>query len=311
MDYILQTFGLSKKFGRKFAIDNVSINVHRGDIYGLIGRNGAGKTTLIKTVAGLISPTKGTIKLFGSDDLEFNRRRMGTIVEYPSIHGNLSAKQNLELYCKLYGIIDLKVVDYMLSIVGLSTTGNKKARNFSLGMKQRLGIAIALLGDPDFLILDEPINGLDPTGIKEIRELILKLNREQGITVLISSHILGELSKMATRYGIINNGILINEFTTDELNQACRCCLKIVVDDVKKASIILETILGTTNYDVLPHNVIRLFDHINNAGYVNSELVKNGVNIESLFVTGQDLEMYFMEQMNSSMPHIETAKVDG
>ena len=167
-------------------------------------------------------------------------------------------------------------------------------------MKQRLGIAIALLGSPDFLILDEPINGLDPTGIKELRELLLKLNKEQGITIMISSHILGELSKIATRYGIINNGILVDDFTNEELEVRCKRCIKLKVDDTKKAATILETVIGTTNYDILPDHTIRLFDHLDNTAYVNSELSKNDIMIESSSLMGQDLEGYFMELMEGN-----------
>lgn len=297
MDYVLQTMGLSKHYGGKYALNNVSINIRKGDIYGIIGRNGAGKTTLIRLIAGLMRSDGGSLRLFESDDLSLQRSRMGTVIEYPSLYPNMSAEENLEFYRRLYGIDDEKAVGETLKTVGLST-GKKKTKNFSLGMKQRLGIAIAIMGNPDFLILDEPLNGLDPTGIKEIRELILSLNREQGITVLISSHILGELSKMATAYGILRDGSLIEEFTAEDLSSRCRRSLKIAVDNPEKASLILENDLGTTNFDVLPGGVIRLFDYIDRAGYVNRTLVNNDISVEMLCPVGQDLEGYFMERIN-------------
>lgn len=217
MESILKTTGLTKVYGGHQAVSNVSMNVHKGDIYGFIGRNGAGKTTLIRMAVGLAAPSAGSIELFGSSDLSKGRKRIGTVIESPAVFPHMTARQNLEVQCRMMGIKDKSVVNDTLLTVGLDPQDKKKARNFSLGMKQRLAIAIALIGSPDLLCLDEPINGLDPTGIIEIRELIQKLNEERGITVLISSHILGELSKLATRFGIIENGMLIQEFTAEEL----------------------------------------------------------------------------------------------
>ena len=215
MEYVLQTNGLTKFFGRKAAVNGINLNVRKGDIYGFIGRNGAGKTTLIRLVAGLASPTKGTIKLFEEDDLASQRSKTGTMIENPAVFPHMTARQNFQYYSLLLGLDPTTTVNDMLTLVGLQFTGKKKAKNFSLGMKQRLAIGISLLGDPEFLMLDEPINGLDPTGIKEIRELVLKLNQERNITILISSHILGELSKIANRYGVINNGVMVTEFTNE------------------------------------------------------------------------------------------------
>lgn len=297
MDYVLRTFGLSKAYKKKNVLENVNINVRRGDIYGFIGRNGAGKTTLIKLVSGIAAPTGGSIELFGSNDLNLQRKRIGTIIEYPAVYPNLSARQNLEVYRRLYGIPDTNAIDNILDAVGLGDVGKKPAKAFSLGMKQRLGIAAALLGNPDFLLLDEPTNGLDPEGITEIRDLLIRLNTENNITMLISSHILGELSKIATCYGIIKDGQLMEEITSDELSVRCKRCLKITVDDTAKTASILENALHTQNYDILPENVVRIFDFLDDAGRINSELVKNGVNVTSLTSAGADLEEYFIEKM--------------
>lgn len=297
MDYVLRTNALTKTYKGKNVVDKVTMNIRKGDIYGLIGKNGAGKTTLMKMITGLAHPSDGTIELFGNDNYEKSLIRTGCTIENPGIYTNMTAIQNLEAYSKLLGITDKNVINSILKTVDLSNDLNKKTKNFSLGMKQRLAIGIALLGSPDFLILDEPINGLDPTGIKNIRELLIKLNREKEITIIISSHILGELSKIATSYGIINNGALVDEFTSAELETRCKRSLKIKVDNVKLASNILETVIGTTNYDVLDDSTIRLFDNIDNSGLITSELCKNNVIVDSVTPVGQDLEEYFMDLM--------------
>ncbi|MCI9549764.1 MAG: ATP-binding cassette domain-containing protein, partial [Oscillospiraceae bacterium] len=210
MEYVLTTQGLSKHYKDFKALDDLSMHVPKGAIYGFVGRNGAGKTTLIRLICGLQSPTAGTYALYGVDSRDKGlprvRRRMGAVVETPSIYLDLTARDNLREQLRVLGVPSDDGIPQLLKLVGLEDTGNKKARNFSLGMKQRLGIAVALAGDPDFLVLDEPVNGLDPQGIIDIRELILKLNRERNITVLISSHILDELSKLATHYGFIDGG---------------------------------------------------------------------------------------------------------
>lgn len=300
METVLETKNLSKLYGGKCVVNKVNMTIRRGDIYGFIGKNGAGKTTLIRMVSGLASPSSGTIELFGSKNLVEQRRRIGSMIESPALHLGMTAKDNLEIYINLLGITEKNKADKVLEMVGLINTGSKKVKSFSMGMKQRLGIAVALLGNPDFLILDEPINLLDPTGIKEIRELFLKLNKENGITILISSHILGELSKIATCYGILNNGLLVDQFCASDLEYRCKRCLKIKVDDTRRATNILETILNTTNYDVLPNNTIRLFDMLDDAGFVNSELVSNGISVEGLATVGQDLEGYFIELMGGA-----------
>ncbi|MDE6916643.1 MAG: ATP-binding cassette domain-containing protein [Lachnospiraceae bacterium] len=237
MEYILTTDALSKHYKHSKALNELDMHVPKGAIYGFVGKNGAGKTTLIRLICGLQKPTSGGFVLYGAKNTESAiqkaQRRIGAVVETPSIYLNMTAEQNLrEQYCVL-GLPSFEGISELLELVGIGDTGRKKAKNFSLGMRQRLGIAIALCGDPDFLVLDEPVNGLDPQGIIETRELILKLNRERGITVLISSHILDELSRLATHYGFIDSGRIVKEISAEELEAACRKCLRVEVSNVK------------------------------------------------------------------------------
>lgn len=295
MGNILFTDHITKVYGKHKVVDGVSMYVKKGAIYGFIGKNGAGKTTFMRMVAGLAAPTEGTIELFGSRELEKQRRRLGSLIENPGIYANMTARENLEIVRRNFGIAEKQAVDEMLAFVGLEDAGNKKIKNFSMGMKQRIGIAISLLRNPDFLILDEPINGLDPEGIREIRELLLKLNRQKGITILISSHILGELSKIATHYGIIRSGVLIEEFDAEELNDRCRRCQKIMVSQTELAVSILEETLGIKEFDVPEPGMIRIFEHLKETERTNRELILGGVDIRESFLAGQDLEGYFME----------------
>lgn len=306
MEYVLQTSGLTKMFGKKAAVSDLNMNVRQGDIYGFIGKNGAGKTTFIRMISGLARPSKGEIQLFESSDLVNQRKRTGTMIENPAVYPNMTARQNLYYYCRMLGLNPEETIDEMLSLVGLTDTGKKKARDFSLGMKQRLAIAVALLGDPEFLMLDEPINGLDPTGIKEVRELILRLNRERKITILISSHILGELSKIANRYGVINNGILVDEFSSQELTNRCAGELEVKVDNVQGAADVLSQNLNIQSFKIVDGNTIRIQKEINNAGQINMELAKNGILVSSSMVVGQDLEGYFMQLMNQPAINYQT-----
>lgn len=295
MDYILKTENLTKVYGKTKVVNAVNMHIKKGDIYGFIGKNGAGKTTFMRMVAGLASPDEGEMELFGKRELEKERRRIGTLIEAPGCYPNLTARDNLEIIRRSFGITNRHTVDEMLEFVGLADAGKKKVKNFSMGMKQRLGIAISLFRNPDFLILDEPINGLDPAGIKEIRDLLVKLNQERQITILISSHILGELSKVATRYGIIRDGALIEEFSAEELSEKCRRCQKLAVDSVDKASVILEEKLHIAEYDVPEPGIIRIFGHLEEAARVNRELITGGVEVAESYLAGQDLEGYFME----------------
>lgn len=297
MNMVLQTNYLTKRYGKQTAVNKVNLNIEKGDIYGLIGENGAGKTTLMKMVSGLILPNQGEIKLFESSNLEKGRKRIGCVIEQPAFYPGMTARQNLVYYNKLLGIPGHQNIEEVLNLVGLKNVGKKKTKNFSLGMKQRLSIAISLLGNPDFLILDEPINGLDPSGIKEIRELLLKLNYENEITILISSHILGELTKIATKYGIIKNGVLVDEFTAIELENRCKKCLSIVVDDSEKAAYIIKNNIKSIDYKVFDKGKICIYDFFDIPEQINKELIKNDVLVYSLTLEGNDVESYFVKIM--------------
>jgi ABC-2 type transport system ATP-binding protein len=245
MEYVLQTNGLTKKYKNFQALDRLTMHVPKGAIYGFVGKNGAGKTTLIRLICGLQEATSGEYSLYGIDSrdkaIAKSRRRMGAVVETPSIYLDMTAEENLKQQYLILGLPSYDGMQDLLKLVGLENTGKKKAKNFSLGMRQRLGIAVALCGDPDFLVLDEPANGLDPQGIVEIRELILKLNRERQITVLISSHILDELSKLATHYGIIDGGRMVKELSAEELDNLCRKCVRMEVTDTKALARVLDS----------------------------------------------------------------------
>ena len=260
MDYVLQTDSLTKTYKTTKALDRLTMNVERGAIYGFVGRNGAGKTTLIRLICGLQLPTEGSFTLYGCPntgrEITKARRRMGAVVETPSIYLSMTAEENLKQQYQILGLPSCEGVGELLELVRLQNTGRKKARDFSLGMRQRLGIAVALAGDPDFLILDEPANGLDPQGIVEIRELILRLNRERQITVLISSHILDELSRLATHYGFIDGGRMVREISAKDLEASCRKCLRLTVSDARPLTAALDkmgleyAIRGDTEADV-------------------------------------------------------------
>lgn len=297
--YVLRTENLTKVYGGHKAVNAVNIHVKKGDIYGFIGKNGAGKSTLMKMVAGFASPTEGKIELFGSSDIEKQRIRIGSLIEEPGLYPGMTAAENLEVYRRAYGITNRSIVNDTLDFIGLGDTGKKKVGKFSMGMKQRLGIAIALLKSPDFLILDEPINGLDPMGIHEIREFLIALNREKNITMMISSHILGELSKIATTYGIIRDGELVDEFSAEELSIRCRRCQKLVVSNVERAVNVLEEQLQIKEFDVPEASVIRIYEHLEDIAEINHKLLLAGIEIKESYLAGQDLESYFMERIGS------------
>lgn len=260
MEYVLQTNALKKQYGNHKALNGLSMHVPNGSIYGFVGKNGAGKTTLIRLVCGLQEPTEGGFSIYGisnrQKEISKSRRRIGAVVETPSIYLDMTAEDNLKQQYRILGMPSYDGISDLLVLVGLENTGKKKAKNFSLGMRQRLGIAIALSGNPDFLILDEPVNGLDPQGIIEIRELILRLNRKYGITVLISSHILDELARLATHFGFIDNGHIVKEISAAELEAACRKCIHLTVSDTNILSRVLDesgmefTILSNTEADI-------------------------------------------------------------
>ena len=294
---VIQTKNIVKRYGKFSAVDDISINVERGDIYALVGQNGAGKTTLLKLICGLTPPSGGKIELLGRSSpaqLGKARSHMGTMIETPGFFPYLSAKENLEYYrIQRGGKVKAKVED-ALEFVGLDKTGGKKFKSFSLGMKQRLGLALAIMDDPELLILDEPINGLDPMGIKEFRDVILKLNREKKTTVLISSHILGELSQIATTYGFIGRGRLLERDTAEELKEKCRSSLRIDVDNAELASDILKSQVGCENFHV-SGNTLQIDEKSDSPELFVKALVEGGVMVSQVFRSGISLEQYFIK----------------
>ena len=301
MDYMLTTNCLGKRYKSFQALNGLTMHVPKGAIYGFVGKNGAGKTTLLRLLCGLQEPTSGNFTLYGIRNDERGivqaRRRMGSVVETPSIYPNMTAGDNLKQQYLVLGLPSFEGLQDILKLVGLERTGKKKAKDFSLGMRQRLGIAIALVGDPDFLILDEPVNGLDPQGIVEIRELILRLNSERQITVLIASHILDELSKIATHYGFIDGGRILKEVSRAELEAACRKCIHVEVTDTK----VLAPILQTDNVDhkILSATSAEIYAKVN-ISKLADKLSKENCEILSLQEKGEDLESYFFSLVGGS-----------
>lgn len=295
MDYVLETNALCKKYKSFKALSNFSMHIPKGSIYGLVGKNGAGKTTLIRIICGLQNPTSGEYILYGKKNTDKDiikaRRRIGAVVETPSIYLNMTARQNIEEQYRILGIPAFDAIDDLLRLVGLENTGKKKAKNFSLGMRQRLGIAIALAGDPDFLVLDEPVNGLDPQGIIEIRELILKLNREYNITVLISSHILDELSKLATHYGFVDSGRIVKEISAKELEQSCRKAVRVEVTDVKILALILDEL--KMEYNIISQTKADIYSKVNVSQLV-LKLSEKNCSVISMQERDESLESYYM-----------------
>lgn len=295
MDYCLQTFALQKQYGHFKALNGLSMNVPKGAIYGFVGKNGAGKTTLIRLICGLQEPSSGSYTLYGrkntDPEIVKSRRRMGAIVETPSIYLDMTAEENMRQQYRILGLPSFEGINDTLALVGLRETGKKKAGNFSLGMRQRLGIAVALAGDPDFLVLDEPVNGLDPQGIIEIRELILKLNRERQITVLISSHLLDELSKLATYYGFIDNGRIVRELSAEELEAACRKCVRVEVSDTKALALVLDG--QKTEYEILSDREANIYAKVN-VSQLTLALQKVNCEVFSLQEKDESLESFYV-----------------
>lgn len=296
-EQVLVTRALSKQYGSAMALDHVDLTLEQGQIYGLVGRNGAGKTTLIRMVTAQTTPTSGELLLFGATEgraLANMRSRTGAMVETPSFYPYLTAQQNLEYYRIQRGIPGKRAVEEALEQAGLSGTGKKLFKNFSLGMKQRLGLALALMNRPDFLLLDEPINGLDPEGIVEFRTLLLALNRERKTTILISSHILTELANLATHYGFIDHGVMLEQISAKQLEEKCRACLELRVNDSAKAARVLEQTAGTADFEVLPGGSIRLYSHLDTPEQIIRALVAEDVGVCSLDSRGANLEDYFL-----------------
>ena len=294
MEYIIQTDSLTKNFGSKAAVDKVSLHVGKGEIYGLIGKNGAGKTTLMRLLLGLSNANSGEMKLYGGSDLNNARRSIGSLIEEPALYKNETALENLRRFAILVPTPD-EDLQKLLELVGLGDVGKKKAGRFSLGMRQRLGLAIALLGNPDIMILDEPINGLDPAGIKEIRDIILELNKK-GVTFLISSHLLDELGRIATKFGIMADGVLTDEITKDELEARSRAFLKVTVDDSQKAAGILAAWNPTLKIDT-EGNEVHITTEIEDTSEVVLTLVNAGVRVYEMRNESINLEDFFIERL--------------
>ena len=295
MEYVLTAENLSKHYKSFKALDGLSMHIEKGAIYGFVGKNGAGKTTLIRLICGLQNPTSGSFALYGTKNTDADimkaRRRMGAVVETPSIYLDLTAEDNLKEQYRVLGLPSFEGIPDLLKLVGLVDTGKKKSKNFSLGMRQRLGIAVALAGDPDFLVLDEPVNGLDPEGIIEMRELILKLNRQRQITVLISSHNLDELARLATHYGFIDHGQMVKEISAGELEAACRKCVRLTVSDVKVLTHVLDG-LGL-DYSVVSGSEADVFGKVNVTS-LTLALDKENCEVLSMHEHDESLESYYI-----------------
>lgn len=299
MEYVIETKSLTKRFPRKVAAHDVEMHVEKGDIYGMIGKNGAGKTTTMKMILGMLEPTSGEIRLFGSSDLHKERARIGSLIEAPGLYRNCTAFENMKRFSILYGGTDQEIRD-LLNLVGLGKVGVRKVGAFSLGMKQRLGIALSLLGNPELLILDEPINGLDPAGIKEIRDIILRLNKERGVTFMISSHLLDELGKIATRFGIINDGELVEEVSAEDLKSRCRKGLVIKADPLSKAERVLKDAFPSIEFSAANGEIV-VTSMVDRAADINEALVTGGVKVSSLVVANNDFEDYFIERLGKHL----------
>ncbi len=300
---ILRTTQLSKAYIGRMAVSEINMTIRKGEIYGFIGENGAGKTTLLRLITSLILPSSGEIELFGSstaDELQQARTRIGSMIETPAFFPKMTARENLEYYWIQRGLADENEIERVLQLVNLSDTGRKKFHQFSLGMKQRLGLALAIMGNPEFLILDEPINGLDPTGMIEFRNLIKQLNEEYQTTILISSHILSELAHIATRYGIIHRGKMLKEFTQEELAEDIRGFISVKVDDAQMAGSIIRSVLDNTNFEVVSKDELHLFSFFDDPSIVIEILSSNGIKVYSSNEVKINLEDYFVSVINAA-----------
>ncbi|WP_061310173.1 ABC transporter ATP-binding protein [Clostridium botulinum] len=297
MENILKTYNLTREYGTTAVVDNINMNIKKGEIYGFLGRNGAGKTTTLRMIMGLIYPTKGEYELFGKKmgDREV-LGRIGAIIETPGFYTNLTARENLDIHRRLMGIPNKEYVDEALEIVGLTNYDikKKKVKKYSLGMKQRLGVARALLHKPELLILDEPTNGLDPVGIKEMRETLLDLNKKKEITILVSSHILGEIQQLATKIGIIHNGKLLEEIDYKSFEKKNRHYINLRVDNDKRAVTILEKSMNIKDYEVTEPNRIRIYEMLDKSNDVAKKMISEGVDVYEVNVMNDTLEDYFV-----------------
>ncbi|MBS4895625.1 MAG: ATP-binding cassette domain-containing protein [Gordonibacter pamelaeae] len=297
---VIETNGLSKAFGSKMAVDQFDMHVGQGDIYGFVGRNGAGKSTVMRMLAGLAAPTDGEVREFGMQPREASAsRRIGALIESPGLYGSMSATDNLMMKALALGLADPKdKVRDLLDLTGLGSVGSKATKNFSMGMKQRLGLALALLGSPDLLLLDEPLNGLDPEGAREIRRLIMRLNDERGITVVVSSHVLEQLGKMATRYGVIREGRMVREMSAAEVDQECSDFLQLEAANPTLALAVLQERFAGLRFQSMPDGAIRVFGGAD-AGAVGAALNEQGIAVRGLYAHRRDLEEFFVEMMGA------------
>lgn len=312
MKYTVQTNALTKSFEGKTVVSNVSMNIKEGEIYGFLGPNGAGKTTIMKMMTNLVKPTEGSIEIFGEKLNASNHevlRKIGSIIEYPFFYDRLTAKENLEIHCEYLDYHNKQSIDEVLEMVNLNDTGKKKVKDFSLGMKQRLGIARAILTKPRLLILDEPINGLDPVGIREMRDLFKKLSREHGITLLISSHILGEIEQIADTIGVISNGQLVKEVSMAQVREQMSDYIEIVVDDSQAAERLLRDQLLISALKVDRDERIHLFDSNVSVAEISKMLILNGINVEEINKHSESLEDYFLSIINGGKVNEEADKV--
>jgi len=301
MEAVIQLHQLSKSFKGVETVSNVNMNVKKGEIYGFLGPNGAGKTTIMKMILNLVKPTSGEIKILNQSISTTSYQylsKIGSIIEYPEFYDRLTAKENLELHCEYIGVYEKGATEEALEIVGLSGVEHKKIHEFSLGMKQRLGIARAIVAKPEILILDEPINGLDPIGIKDIRELLLHLKEKLGITILISSHIVSEIESIADTIGILHHGKLLKEVKMDDIRKENMEYLEIKIDDVKKAIHVLENKLGIRKYEIVNQQCIRIFEHDISQSQINKELIFNNIAVNGIEKQQQHLEEYFLKLIN-------------
>lgn len=301
MDYVVKTTGLTKKIRGKNLVSNINLHIHKGEIYGFLGQNGAGKTTIMKMLTGITNPTNGEIELFGQRLTESSKsvlKRVGSIIEYPILFEHLTAMENMKIHCEYLGYYDDKGIKQALDMVQLKGIEDKKVKEFSLGMKQRLGIARAIVTKPELIILDEPINGLDPIGIKDIRDLILILNKEYGITVLLSSHILGEMEQVVNRIGVIDNGRLLKEVTLDEIRNQQTDYIEILTTNVEEAVYLLENKLQITNMKIIHGNRIRIYDLTHSQNGISKMLILHDIGLEEIQKHTSSLEDFFYKQIN-------------
>ncbi len=305
----ITTNKLTKVYKDAKVVDEVSLTLNKGDIYGLIGRNGAGKTTLLRMITGVAKPTSGSLSIY-DDELELPQdealKRIGSLIDFPSYDPSFTAYENMKFTATSIGIKDDERLKKLLVCVGLDPEDNKKAKNFSLGMKQRLAIAMALIGNPKILILDEPVNGMDPTGIYEIRELLMDLNRKCDVTILISSHLLAELTKMATCYGIMSNGKLVREIRGEELNEMSRPFIRVVVDDIKKAvPILAQTFVNGNDFQILPGNTIHIFKEDETISHIEDTFNMGGVKVTEVAKCDGNLEEQLISMLGGPKSHDE------